>query len=352
MEEKNGFIKTDTELNYAINTIKQCIEFSKNFDIKNQKQLIGIMGSKKNFISPQQLQKNISQEKNKLENEQEEKKQQEIEQLKNEQENKQRLSDNLSEQKLQDKGIVWIKERKIWRSSLIYNKKSRHLGYFDNTLDAKKVYNDYAVYLNQTFNCNYILHDIQDYTVIPRNVPEENKATTKRIKTSKYTGVSYIATRNNYSASISVNKKTMSIMTGLKTELEAAKAYNQQALFYNNTKKAKYILNDIPGYITEARDIKSEKIGIKATNKSSKYVGVMWHKSLSTWKALLRYNNNTIYLGSFDKEIDAAKAYNQQALYLNNENKTSYKLNTIENYTTEPRNFYGEKYNEMISRVK
>ena len=51
-----------------------------------------------------------------------------------------------------------------------------------------------------------------------------------------------------------------------KNEQDAAKVYNQQALFFNNTKNTKYILNDIPSYITAAKDVWSEK----QTNKTYK----------------------------------------------------------------------------------
>ena len=44
------------------------------------------------------------------------------------------------------------------------------------------------------------------------------------------------------------------------------------------------------------------------------------------------------FLGYYSTELDGAKAYNDYALYINNEMGTNYYLNDIENYVTIPRN--------------
>ncbi|KKN78291.1 hypothetical protein LCGC14_0351500 [marine sediment metagenome] len=47
---------------------------------------------------------------------------------------------------------------------------------------------------------------------------------------------------------------------------------------------------------------------------TSKYKGVSWHKSLKKWRALICVNFKSISLGCFEKEIEAAIAYNIGAL--------------------------------------
>lgn len=74
----------------------------------------------------------------------------------------------------------------------------------------------------------------------------------------------------------------------------------------------------------------------------------MWAKDISSWKALLVYNKTSLHLGLFSDEIEAAKVYNQQALFLNNEKKTKYKLNDIPNFITKPNNIYNEKYKDKL----
>lgn len=46
---------------------------------------------------------------------------------------------------------------------------------------------------------------------------------------------------------------------------------------------------------------------------SSKYKGVSWGKSRQKWISSIGFKNKSISLGRFDKEIDAAKAYNAAA---------------------------------------
>ena len=48
-------------------------------------------------------------------------------------------------------------------------------------------------------------------------------------------------------------------------------------------------------------------------NSLSKYKGVSWHKKNASWRARISVNNNSIALGYFSSELEAAKAYNEAA---------------------------------------
>ena len=54
----------------------------------------------------------------------------------------------------------------------------------------------------------------------------------------------------------------------------------------------------------------------KYGNKSSKYKGVCWDKSRNKWIVHIQINQKQAYIGRFDNEEDAAKAYNKRALEL------------------------------------
>ena len=53
-----------------------------------------------------------------------------------------------------------------------------------------------------------------------------------------------------------------------------------------------------------------------AKNFSSKYKGVSWRTSRKKWRAQIKLNKKTIYLGGFNSEEDAARAYNRKAIEL------------------------------------
>lgn len=63
-------------------------------------------------------------------------------------------------------------------------------------------------------------------------------------------------------------------------------------------------------------------------NKSSSYKGVSWYKRYKKWQAQIKFKGKSIYIGIFDTEIEAAKAYDNKAKELFGEFA---KLNNINN---------------------
>ena len=88
-------------------------------------------------------------------------------------------------------------------------------------------------------------------------------------------------------------------------------------MYFNNHNNTKYILNDIPGYITIEKNIYQE-IQNKKLTQSSKYTGVTFSKQIQKYKSIIVNNKKQIHLGSFVNQIDAAKAYNKKAQEFNN----------------------------------
>lgn len=51
----------------------------------------------------------------------------------------------------------------------------------------------------------------------------------------------------------------------------------------------------------------------KRKKTTSKFKGVSWNGPRNKWRAVIGFKNKYIYLGRFEKEIDAAKAYDNAA---------------------------------------
>lgn len=226
------------------------------------------------------------------------------------------------------KGVCWSKEKQKWKAELKMAYKISFLGYYSTELDGAIAYNDYATYINNKDNTNYALNDIPNYIPNPRDIPEENKNEVDYNKSSKYNGVSYYKSRKHYVAGIKYAGKTYGLGNH-KEEVECAKLYNQQAMYFNNQFNTNYVLNDIPGYITIPKNIYQEIQDKKLEKKSSQYYGVTFCKRSNKYRSVLVHNKKQIHIGFFENELDAAKAYNEKANELNSSTNNKYKLNEI-----------------------
>lgn len=65
----------------------------------------------------------------------------------------------------------------------------------------------------------------------------------------------------------------------------------------------------------ETREKLSDSLRGKKKNKetSSKYLGVFWNKDRKKWMSLLTLRGKSVYNGLYEKEVDAAVAYNDKA---------------------------------------
>jgi phage anti-repressor protein len=226
------------------------------------------------------------------------------------------------------KGVCWSKEKQKWKAELKMAYKIAFLGYYSTELEGAKVYNDYALYMNNEMGANYSLNDIEDYVTTPRNIPEENQQLITDKKTSKYNGVSYDSKRKYYVAGIKYKGKSYGLGNH-KDEIECAKLYNQQVLYYNENFNTEYELNDIPDYLTIAKNIYQEIQDKKLEKKTCQYHGVTLSKRNGKYRVVLVHNKKQIHIGFFENELDAAKAYNQKASELNSTTNSKYKLNEI-----------------------
>jgi phage anti-repressor protein len=350
------FFSNDTELQYALKILQETQMFLNKFNFESsdditeyltnnattqtqpkQEQVKQVIKYLTNNATTQTQQEQVKQEQVKQEQDTQEQFKVEQEQFKVEQDTQENITETnvykLTGQQLKNKtgnykGVFWCTEKSKWRASLKVHYKEHFLGYFDNELSGAIVYNDYAVYLNNTRKTNYVINNIPNYLPNPRDILKENLLKQIEIGSSKYVGVSYDSNRKYYVVSIKYKRKTYHLGHN-NDELECAKLYNQQALYFNNTFSSDYILNDIPEYITLPVNIYELLQTKKTSKKSSKYLGVCLNKQTGKYKSIVVYNKKQIHIGTFTDEIQAAQAYNKRVSELNDKFNTNYKLNEI-----------------------
>ena len=110
------------------------------------------------------------------------------------------------------------------------------------------------------------------------------------------------------------------------SDIECAKLYNQQALYFNNHFGTNYKLNDIENFTTVDKNYISS---IK--KKYSRFIGVSIRNDSDKFRAYIKYNGKRIDCGTFKNEEDAARAYNKKAEELNalETTKIKYMINEI-----------------------
>ena len=159
-------------------------------------------------------------------------------------------------------GVMFINSK--WRASIRKDKKNHYIGTFDNEISAALAYNKKTIELNGD---TAILNEI-----------------------SKYTGVIFHQESKKWISSC--DKDNIIYNLGLyETEEEAAKIYNKKAKQLFGTEALLNILKE----------------------KSSKYKGVYFNQTIQKWNAGVYKNGKDYYVGRFETELDAAKAYNIKA---------------------------------------
>ena len=313
------YFKNENEMIYALNTIKHCINFIEKFDI-NENEI-----DKENNVNLENFLVEINKEN--------------VEKaliIKEKQKEKRRLVNiNILQQKKNKtdnfKGTTFANDKQQWKAEVQHENKRYFLGYFKNEVEAAQVYNDHVLFLNQTENTNFSLNDIPGYITVARNVIKHNESV--NVKTSKYHGVSYDSRRKYFVCSIRCAGKSINLCTLIdrekfshdSCEIELAKMYNQQALYFNNTLKTKFELNEIENYITLPQDFRQALIDKKLNKKSSKYIGVSINRT-GKYIACYTLNRKKVHIGTFETELEACQAYNNTVEKLNKDG-CNYKIN-------------------------
>jgi hypothetical protein len=155
-------------------------------------------------------------------------------------------------------GVSWHNNTKKWVANIFFNNEKVNLGYFKNGKDASNAY------INA-------LKSIEEGTEIKVK---------RKIKSSKYKGVSFSLKNKKWRASILLNKKFIHLGY-FENEKDA----------YLEFKKAKQSLSD--------------GVEIVRNVRKTKYKYVSWNNGLKKWHVRVSKNGKRHHIGFFDNQHDA-----------------------------------------------
>jgi hypothetical protein len=154
----------------------------------------------------------------------------------------------------------------------------------------------------------------------PADLRTESRARTKAMRTSLYHGVTWVESADRYSgwrAEI-VRGRGHHVIGRFEDEREAAIAYDRVARAWFGD-EAKLNFPDEPWPATSLEDLRAEQRARFKETTTSRYTGVSWVESLSTWRAWIQVDGVLHFLGSYDDEVAAARAYDRKRWELRGE---------------------------------
>lgn len=117
------------------------------------------------------------------------------------------------------KGVCWSSRTSNWVADIRHQGRLRRLGYFEDEVDAARMYDAAAAVLFGEFA---VLN-------FPNEVPSPWSDRPPRVKSSQYRGVSLVKSTNRWQAYIIINGKQRSLGVSFTVEADAAHAYDAAA---------------------------------------------------------------------------------------------------------------------------
>jgi hypothetical protein len=207
-------------------------------------------------------------------------------------------------------GVSRTKNRKgeiKYEARVTFKNKKMSVGRFENKIEAALAYNKKVLEIcGDKAKLNIIPDDILNSITIKQPLP-----IIPNTFKSKYYGIRIV--NNRYRSNVYFQAKEYYCGT-YDTEIEAALAYNIKIkeLYGDNYKQNKInVFSD--DILKEYSNFKIQKIDKQNDpNKIKKYIGVSYQDN--KFNARFTFNKKTYYIGRFDTELEAVKAYNKKAL--------------------------------------
>lgn len=186
--------------------------------------------------------------------------------------------------------------------------------------------------LHKNGDCfNYLLDNI---LILTRSELSHHTGSKGRNKSSRYHGIHFLNSKKKWIVRVNKNEKAVSENCyDFEEEAAVVADYISVSKFKDKAKRnfpelkfealeVKYLaIKAKYGFTKPERWAKVVQGCSRSMQKASKYVGVTFDKRRrKKWCARIKFNKNTIHIGNFEVEEDAARAYDEKAVELYGEN--------------------------------
>ena len=191
------------------------------------------------------------------------------------------------------RGVSWHKAFRKWFAQISIDGKKKTIGSYDDETEAARAYDATvrAQSLDKPLNFQDDLSTAPGVYVPPKK---------KRVGSSRFRGVHCKKTGGKWHAKISIAGKSTAIGS-YDEEMEAARAYDA-------TVRAQRLARPLnfPNDLSTAPGVFVPK---KKRVATSRFRGVCWNRKERMWRAKIRIAGAPKYIGTYDDETEAARAY-------------------------------------------
>jgi hypothetical protein len=198
-------------------------------------------------------------------------------------------------------GVCWHKRMKKWVCGIKVNGKISHLGYFDDVVEAARVYDDAAVVAGKSLNFPRRTPACSSSSATPSSISAGPKATVLSEWPIKRVDDIHDGRADTLPSSLGFFDE----------KIGAASSSLDEATAVTSTKPMKVSIEAVTGNESEESNQSGplDKGNDLLSSRSSKYIGITWHKANRKWMSQIKIQGKAFNLGYFHNEEEAARRY-------------------------------------------
>ena len=186
------------------------------------------------------------------------------------------------------KGVGWNKGNQKWVAQIFKEGKSSHLGYYDDEVEAARMYDKAAAALGRRLN----FPPVADGSDVGPVMGSKGR-------TSRFKGVCWYKAKQKWLAQYMKGGKTTTLGY-FDNEEDAARKYDEVAVTLGRRRN----------FLADGTEASA---ATESCGGWSRFKGVSWHKASNKWHAQIQKEGKRKYLGYYNDEEEAARKYDDAA---------------------------------------